>query len=47
MEKNWAANDIITEEADTLVANSLEWKQVAIECTNKVRQYYFAKLDKV
>ncbi len=42
----WVANDIITEETDTLVANSLEWKQVARECSNRVRQYYFAKLDK-
>lgn len=43
----WVANDIITEETYTLVANSLEWKQVASEFANRVRQYYFAKLNKV
>lgn len=41
----WVANDIITEETDTLVANSLEWKQVAREVSTRVRQYYFSKLD--
>jgi len=43
----WVANDIITEETDTLVSNNLEWKQVAGNCSNKVRQYFFAKIDKV
>ena len=43
----WVANDIISEETDTLVANNLEWKQVARECSNRVRQYYFTKLDKI
>lgn len=43
----WVANDIISEETDTLVANHLEWKQVARECSNRIRQYYFTKLDKI
>lgn len=43
----WVANDIITEESDTLQANSLEWKQVARECSNRVRQYFFKKIEKV
>ena len=42
----WVANDIISEETDTLVANNLEWKQVARECSNRVRQYFFTKIDK-
>lgn len=41
----WVANDIISEETDTLVANNLEWKQVAGECSNRVRQFFFAKID--
>lgn len=43
----WVANDIIAEETDTLISNNLEWKQVARECSNRVRQYYFTKLDKL
>ena len=43
----WVANDIISEETDTLVANHLEWKQVARECSNRIRQYYFTKLYKI
>ena len=43
----WVANDIITEETDTLVANNLEWKQVAREVSNRVRQYFFTKIDKI
>lgn len=43
----WVANDIMTEESDTLKANNLEWKQVASVCNNKVRQYFFEKLDRV
>lgn len=43
----WVANDIISEETDTLVANNLEWKQVAGECSNRVRQHFFTKLDKI
>ena len=43
----WVANDIIAEEADVLKANNLEWKQVARDFSNRVRQYYFAKLDKI
>lgn len=41
----WMSNDIITEEDDSLQASGLEWKQVARECSNRVRQYYFAILD--
>jgi hypothetical protein len=43
----WVANDIMAEESDTLKANNLEWKQVARECSNKVRQYFFSKLDTI
>lgn len=43
----WVSNDIISEEADTLKENNLEWKQVARECSNRVRQYFFTKLDSV
>jgi hypothetical protein len=42
----WVANDIISEEDDALKANNLEWKQVAKECSNRVRQYFFNKIDK-
>lgn len=42
----WVANDIISEETDTMVANGLEWKQVAREVSNRTRQYFFAKIDK-
>ena len=38
------ANDIIQEESDVLAVNSLEWKQVAKQVSNRVRQYYFTKL---
>ncbi len=41
----WVANDIMTEESDTLKANNLEWKQVAGECNNRVRQVFFKQLD--
>lgn len=43
----WMANDIITEENDVLKANGLEYKQVARECSNRVRQYFFSKIDKI
>ena len=41
------SHDIITEETDTLVANNLEWKQVAKSCSNRIREYYFQKIDKI
>lgn len=43
----WVANDIIAEEDTELKTNNLEWKQVAKEVSNRVRQHYFAKLDKI
>jgi hypothetical protein len=43
----WVANDIITEEHEAMKANNLEWKQVSKEFSNRVRQYYFTKLDTV
>lgn len=43
----WVANDILSEESDTLKSNGLEWKQVAKDCSNRVRQYFFLKLDTV
>lgn len=42
----WVANDIISEEDDVLQSNKLEWKQVAKEVSNRVRQYFFEKIDK-
>lgn len=43
----WVANDIISEESDVLTSNNLEWKQVARECSNRVRQHFFAKLNTI
>lgn len=40
----WVANDIISEETDQLKHNSLEWKNVAKNCSNAVRKYYFSKI---
>lgn len=42
----WMANDIIQEEIDVLKANNLEWKQVAKDCANRVRQYFFEKIER-
>lgn len=41
----WVANDIITEENDTLTTNSLQWRDVQREVSNRVRQYYFKTLN--
>lgn len=43
----WVANDIVSEESDTLKDNNLEWKDVAKQAANKIRLYYFEKLDKL
>jgi len=43
----WIANDIISEEDDTLQANKLEWKQVVRDVSNKVRTYFFKKIDTI
>jgi len=43
----WIANDIISEENDTLQANGLKWKQVVRECSNRVRQYFFKQIDTI
>lgn len=43
----WVANDIISEEDNELRANNLEWKQVAREVSNRTRQYFFTKIDKI
>ena len=43
----WIANDIISEEDDVLQANSLEWKQVAREISNKARLYYLKQIEKI
>lgn len=37
----WVANDIIEEESDTLLANDLEWKDVAKKVAEKTRQIFF------
>lgn len=42
----WMANDIIVEENDVLLENKLEWKQVSRSCADRIRQYFFSKLDK-
>lgn len=36
----WIANDIITEESDTLEANSLDWKDVAKDISHKARIHF-------
>lgn len=41
----WVANDIISEEAEELKVNNLEWKQVAKEVSNRVRDIFFKDLD--
>ena len=43
----WVANDIIAEEDDVLRANNLEWKQVAKEVSSRVRQTFFAQIDRL
>lgn len=43
----WVCNDIIAEEDNELKANNLEWKQVAREVNNRVRQHFFTKIDTV
>ena len=42
----WVANDIISEEQLELKSNNLEWKQVAKDCNNRVKEYFFNKIDK-
>lgn len=41
----WVSNDIISEENEELIANNLEWRNVAKECNNRVREYFFEKID--
>jgi hypothetical protein len=41
----WIANDIISEESDTLEANGLEWKDVARTVSDKARKIFFELLD--
>lgn len=41
----WVAKDILEEEANELKANNLEWEQVAKDCNNRVRLYFFEKLN--
>jgi hypothetical protein len=43
----WIANDIIAEENEALQANYLEWTHVAKEISNRVRQYFFNKLNNI
>jgi len=43
----WIANDIISEEADTLDASNLEWKDVARFVSTKMRNYFFTIVDKI
>ena len=41
----WIANDIISEESDTLVINGLEWKDVARNVSDRYRKLFFNKID--
>lgn len=41
----WLANDIRVEEADTLEANGLEWKDVASAVTGEYRRIFFQRID--
>lgn len=43
----WIANDIISEESDTLVSNNLEWKDVAKYVTTEARNMFFSIIDKL
>jgi len=43
----WVANDIISEEAEEMKANNLEWKQVSRECSTKARIYYINKMNEL
>lgn len=41
----WIANDIIAEEAATLQASNIEWKDVAKDVSDRARRIFFDKLD--
>lgn len=41
----WLANDIISEESDTLEGNGLVWKDVASRVTNEYRTMFFQDID--
>lgn len=43
----WIANDILSEELDTMQASKLEWKEVAKQASNKARLIFFDIVDKV
>lgn len=43
----WISNDIVTEEAATLEASHLEWKNVASQIARKVKDVYFKHIEKV
>lgn len=43
----WVANDIISEEQLALKENSLEWKQVAKVCSQRVREHFFKIVDEI
>jgi hypothetical protein len=41
----WLAKDIMSEETDTLNANSLEWKDIASRVTGEYRRIFFQRID--
>lgn len=41
----WISTDIITEENSAMVENNLDWKQVSGKVNNKVREYFFNKIN--
>jgi hypothetical protein len=41
----WLANDIMSEELDTLNANSLSWKDVSSPVTGEYRRLFFERID--
>lgn len=43
----WIANDIITEEVETMKNSMLEWKDVGKQASDKARRIFFAKIDQL
>lgn len=41
----WLSNDILSEELDTLNANSLSWKDIASQVTGEYRRLFFERID--
>jgi hypothetical protein len=43
----WAANDIMSEESQTLIDNGLEWKDVAQGVAKQIRAYYLTIVNEI